>query len=142
MRSPEKFSCIVVGLTLVLASFPAHAAETSNQWEQGEDPVFLGSGLHSGDLFVRCSQGSGMVFVSAAAADGHALSIQAGAVSGVSHEHAAQDGRSREWFDLKDPVWQAAMAEGALTVDSTAHPLATERDKRFFGLFLRICTPH
>ena len=142
MRTFEKSSCFFVGLSLVLASSPAFAAEPTDQWAQGEDPVFLGSGLHSGDLYVHCSQGAGMVFVSTAAADGHALAIKAGAVTGVSHEHSAQGGRAREWLDLKDPVWQAALAEGALTVDGTAHPFATERDKRYFGLFLRICTPH
>jgi hypothetical protein len=50
-----------------------------------------------------------MVFVSTAAADGHKLSIKAGAVTGVSHEHLAHEGRVREWLDLTDPVWQAAL---------------------------------
>ena len=132
---------VVLGVFLA-CSTAALAAEPTDQWAQGADPVFLGSGLLSGDLYVHCSQGTGMVFVSTAAADGHALRIEAGAITGVSHEHTAQDGRSREWFDLKDPVWQAALAEGALTVDGTPHAFATERDRRYFGLFLRICTAH
>ncbi|GAC1408362.1 MAG: hypothetical protein NVSMB69_09630 [Novosphingobium sp.] len=35
--------------------------------------------MHSGDLYVGCSQGTDMVFVSTAATDGHQLSIKAGA---------------------------------------------------------------
>ena len=135
------FNALIGAASLALSS-SVFAAEPTDQWAQGEDPVFLGSGLHSGDLYVHCSQGTGMVFVSTAAADGHALRIKAGVVTGVSHEHAAQGGRSREWLDLKDPVWQAALVEGALTVDGTAHPFATDRDKRYFSLFLRMCTPH
>ncbi len=138
----RQFFSVVIGAAVLVSSPSIATAEPTDQWAQGADPVFLGSGLHSGDLYVQCSQGTGMVFVSTAAADGHALSVKAGTVTGVSHEHKAQDGRSREWLELKDPVWQAALAEGALTLDGTAHPFATERDKRYFGVFLRICTPH
>lgn len=138
----RQFCNAVIGAAALALSASVAAAEPTDQWAQGEDPVFLGRGLHSGDFYVQCSQGAGMVFVSTAAADGHALKIKAGAVSGVSHEHSAQGGRAREWLELKDPVWQAALAEGALTVDGTAHRFATERDKRYFGLLLRICTPH
>jgi hypothetical protein len=138
----RQFVNALIGAAALALSSSAFAAEPTNQWEQGEDPVFLGRGLHSGDLYVQCSQGAGMVFVSTAAADGHALAIKAGAITGVSHEHKAQDGRAREWLELQDPVWQAALAEGALTVDGTAHPFVTERDRRYFGLFLRMCTPH
>ena len=138
----RNFLSIVICATMLVSSPSIAAAEATDQWAQGADPVFLGPGLHSGDLYVHCSQGTGIMFVSTAAADGHALRIKAGAITGVSHEHAAQDGRVREWLDLEDPVWQAALAEGVLTVDGTAHPFATERDKRYFGLFLRMCTPH
>lgn len=138
----RQFCKAVIGAAALALSTAAFAADPTDQWAQGADPVFLGSGLHSGDLYVQCSQGAGTVFVSTAAADGHALKIKAGAVTGVSHEHSAQDGRAREWLELEDPVWQAALAEGALTVDGTAHPFATVRDKRYFGLLLRMCTPH
>ena len=138
----RQFLNALIGAGALALSSSASAAEPTDQWAQGADPVFFSSGLHSGDLYVHCSQGTGMVFVSTAAADGHALRIKAGAITGVSHEHAAQDGRVREWLDLRDPVWQAALAEGVLTVDGTAHRFATERDKRYFGLFLRMCTPH
>lgn len=124
---------------LAMSVSPLAAQEVANAWERGTDPVTLTTGLAAGEVYVTCVAHTGFIRVSAPATAAHPIAVGAGGDLAVSHEDRFEQGRVRGWFEAADPVWQTALAEGALTVEGRRIAFTSERDKRYFALTLRVC---
>lgn len=130
-------SLFAAAITLALA-LPV-AAQTADLWERGTDPATAASGLRhvATGVFLSCSAHGGLVHVTATDMKPAALTVRSGDLSALLIEPGMQEGKAHVVVPADDPALLAA-ATGALTV--AGHDLDfSEKDRRYFALFLRIC---
>ncbi|MCW3837066.1 hypothetical protein ACFQ1E_13095 [Sphingomonas canadensis] len=128
-----------LALSAALAAAPL-AAQTADGWERATDPATELRGLHNlaGDVYVSCWERSGTVHVSVPGGSAERVTLTAGDASAALIEVKTVSGRVTGLIPTADPVLANAAAGGTLTVAGRVLDFS-ERDRRYFGLFLRIC---
>ncbi len=127
----------VIGM-LATGAVAATAADT-DRWERGRDPATISGGLRhiATGVFFTCSPHGGIIHVTTSGLAPAQLTVRSGDLSAQIVERDMQSGRAHAVIPADDPAMIAA-ASGSLSVGDKVLDFS-EKDRRQFGVFLRIC---